>query len=130
MERARGHVGLRSLPLPPEASEPGESLAEHDAAFERTLDLDRDGSLERALVGVYASADGATGRFLLVTPAGAKRAGPTALLELPGGAGFSALFVSGGKLFWASCMECDSSCEVRLQAAPARLECVAEPDGD
>jgi len=114
---------MAKLPLPPAAMEPGERLQDHEASFERIVDLDQNGSLERAVVGVYASRDGATGRFLAIMPAPNPEGTLLALFETPGSAGFSVLTLDGSRLVWAPCMECDSGCAVQMVPPPPRLEC-------
>lgn len=110
---------LQGLALPPQASEPGETLAEHDASFETTKDLDGDGRREKALVGVYRTKGGDTGTFLLVLRQSANgRWRKRALFQEPGKPGFTVLHAGREGLEWATCMECDTSCKV----IPARGE--------
>jgi hypothetical protein len=115
---------LKTSALPAEASRPGESVEEHDAAFEISRDLDRDGRLDKAVVGVYTTDSRTVGRFLLIlsTNKGGKWS-RRALFKQPGDAGFSALRVQRGRLVWAFCLECDSSCDVMPQRGAWKLTC-------
>ena len=115
---------LRESTLNAAASEPGESLKDHDAAFEFEGDFNRDGKRDKALVGVYRSARGETGSFLLiVTQDTTKRWTKAALFKNPGGQ-FSALQTSDrGGLRWAFCLECDGVCDVIPRRGGWRLEC-------
>lgn len=115
---------LKAAALPAEASAAGESVEEHDGAFEISRDLDRDGRLDRALVGVYKTHSGEVGRFLLVlsTTKGGKWS-KRALFKQSGEAGFSVLWQQRERLVWAFCMECDSSCEVTPRRGAWRLKC-------
>jgi len=115
---------LRESELGPAASEPGESLKDHDAAFEMEGDFNRDGRRDKALVGVYRSEGGETGGFLLIlTQQTTKRWTKAALFKNPGGQ-FSALQTGDrGGLRWASCLECDGVCDVIPTRGGWRLEC-------
>ena len=52
--------------LPVEAMHTGETVEEHGFSFVLDADLDGDGRQERALVGVFQTVSGETGRFLLI----------------------------------------------------------------
>ena len=115
---------LRESTLNAAAFEPGESLKDHDAAFEIEGDFNRDGKRDKALVGVYRSEGGETGGFLLIlTQDSTKQFAKAALFKNPGGQ-FSALQTGDrGGLRWAFCFECDGVCEVIPTRSGWRLEC-------
>ena len=115
---------LREDDLPPEAFVRGESLRDHGGSFEVSADLDGDRKAEKALVGVYRAISGEVGEFLLILDGGHHgRWKKRALFTTAGKAGFSVLFYRNKRLLWASCMECDSSCEVRSTAGEWTLDC-------
>jgi hypothetical protein len=115
---------LKAAALPGEASAAGESVEEHDAAFEVSQDFDRDGRRDKALVGVYKTGAGQLGRFLLVLSTGkGGKWSKRALFKQSGEAGFSALWQQRGQLIWAFCMDCDSLCEVTPRRGVWKLKC-------
>jgi len=114
---------LKDAALPPEASQPGESLADHSASFVIDADLDADGHQESAAVGVYETTDGNFGRFLLINNDDQR-----SLLKLPGEAGFSALWHKEGVLSWATCMECDYYCDIKSSTDGYHLACYSGSD--
>jgi hypothetical protein len=115
---------LRESLLGSAAFESGESLKDHDAAFKIEGDFNRDGKRDKALVGVYRSAGGETGGFLLIlTQDTTKRWTKAWLFKNPGGR-FSALQTGDrGGLRWAFCLECDGMCDVIPTRGGWRLEC-------
>ena len=117
-------AALKAAVLPVEASSAGESVEAHGGAFELSGDFDRDGRIDKALVGVYKTDSGDVGRFLLVLTVGKGRTwSKRALFKQQGEAGFSVLFLQRGRLVWAFCMECDSSCNVTPQRVAWTLKC-------
>lgn len=116
---------LRSSMLPAEAGAPGESVADHDAALSIETDLDGDGRPERAVVGVFETRTGQTGRFLLIL--GRARAKVAwrkrAVFTIVGPPGFSAVDMRDGHLHWLTCFECDTGCEVTRRSGRFRLRC-------
>ena len=118
---------LRDAPLPAAASERGSTLQDHGATFESSGDFDHDGREDKVLVGVYKTRTGVSGRFLLVlsSPLGGgwvKRA----LFKEHGQAGFSAILGTKKQLVWATCMECDSFCEVIPRRGSWKLKCESQ----
>jgi hypothetical protein len=115
---------LKAAVLPAQASSAGESVEAHGGAFEVSSDFDRDGRIDRALVGVYKTDSGDVGRFLLVLTVGKRGMwSKRALFKQQGEAGFSVLFLQRGRLVWGFCMECDSSCDVTPQRRAWTLKC-------
>ena len=116
---------LQSSMLPPEAGAPGESVADHDAALSIETDLDGDGRRERAVVGVFETRTGQTGRFLLILGrASAKTAWrKRAVFTIAGPPGFSAIAMRNGHIQWVTCFECDTGCEVTRRSGRFRLRC-------
>jgi hypothetical protein len=111
--------------MPAAATTPDETVEENGGAFSLLVDLDGDGRQERALVGVYESRSGATGRFLLILN---RNSGGTwtkrALFKDEGSPGFSVLFLSEGRIKWATCLECDTYCELIVRKRRAlKLKC-------
>jgi hypothetical protein len=97
-------------------------LQDHNAAFEMIGDFDRNGAVEKALVGVYQNDSGERGRFLLILT---QRKGvwtKQALFKNPGGTGFSVLQQSQ-RLIWAFCMESDGTYDVIGRRGRWQLEC-------
>ncbi len=107
-----GALALNRAVLPPEAQRDPSSLADSLVAFTLDGDFNRDGAPDRALVGVYQTAAGATGRFLLILTLRGKRWQKADVLKEPGDPGFSVLTVHGDTLSWWDCMECDFGFEV------------------
>lgn len=118
---------LREERLGAGAREPGESLKDNDAAFQLEGDFNRDGKRDRAVVGVYRTATGATGGFLLILGRdGGDRWKKRALFKNPEGR-FSALTAtSAGQLAWAFCFECDGVCIVKPSWRGWKLDCDSE----
>jgi len=116
---------LRAADLPAEAAEKGETPEAYGFALALEADLDGDGSLERAVVGVFQTRSGEVGRFLLILG----RSGPTApwtkraLFSETGAAGFSALAMKNTTLLWVTCFECDTGCGVVYRWWRFRLQC-------
>ena len=113
---------LAVLPLPPEASAPGESVREHDGFFSLEHDFDHDGDPEKAIVGVYRTRENQTGRFLVILNGGPKPSQVHAVFTIEGAAGFSVLYHEKGEVSWSTCMECDVFSIVRFSAGVYRLE--------
>jgi hypothetical protein len=115
---------LRESALGPAASEPGESLKDHDAAFEMEGDFNRDGRRDKALVGVYRSEGGEAGGFLLILSRNATGRWTKAIVFKNPGGRFSALTTAvEGRLRWAFCLECDGVCDVVPTLGGWNLEC-------
>ena len=114
---------LQDLPLPAEASAPGESVVEHGGSFSLNQDFDSDGVAESVIVGVYETRSGGVGRFLLVL---SRRASGTPAIRArflsPGVAGFSVLMRDGKRVMWATCMECDVFSIIKYEAGKFSLE--------
>lgn len=111
--------------LPSEATQAGETVEEHGFSFVLDADLDGDGRNERALVGVFQTVSGETGRFLLILGKPSSR-GPwvkRALFSEKGAPGFSAVALLDGRLQWVTCLECDIGCEVVRSWWRYRLKC-------
>ena len=82
--------------------------------FEQVGDFNADGTLDKAVVGVYADDQGRFGRFFLILTQTGKGAWKRVSLKtLPGKPGYSMLF--GSKhgtqwiLGWGTCFECDET---------------------
>lgn len=117
---------LREPDLPPAAFHPGETLKDHDAAFQVQGDFDHDGKQDKALVGVYRTVTGATGGFLLIlTRTATGRWTKAALFKNPNG-GFSAITRQRGRLVWVFCFECDGRCAVISSRRRWTLRCDRE----
>jgi hypothetical protein len=122
---------LQPSALPPEAREPGEGLGDHAFDLAVEADMDGDGRRERAVVGVFQTSSGATGRFLLVLGR-AKDGEPwrkRALFTMAGAPGFSAVAMRDGRLHWVTCFECDTGCEVVRRWGRFRLRCYSCCEG-
>ena len=73
-------------------------------AFEKRIDLNRNGRRERLVVGVYERQNGVQGRFVAIFE-------KNKLIKTQaedGAAGFSALLVDKGEVYWYFCMQCGS----------------------
>lgn len=116
---------LRPTDVPHEAKETGDRPEDHGFAFALDADLDGDGTLERAVVGVFRTRSGQRGRFLLILGRSPKAGGMTkrALFTDTDGFGFSAIAMREGKLTWVTCFDCDTRCDVVFQRPRYRLEC-------
>ena len=85
-------------------------------------DLNHDGSPDSVLTGVFAGSGG-PGRFLLVlsrNPTG--RWQPVFVKTTADGAGFSALSVREGQIYWMGCMSCGDQSHLLPTSAGFRLE--------
>lgn len=116
---------VRASALPPQAREQDESLRDHGFDLIVEADMDGDSRPERAVVGVFQTNSGGTGRFLLVL---GRRDGnepwrKRAVFTIPGEPGFSAIALRDGRLQWVTCLECDTGCEVVRGAGRFRLQC-------
>jgi hypothetical protein len=118
---------LRDAPLPAAASERGYTLQDYGATFERSGNFDRDSREDKVLVGVYKTRTGVSGRFLLVL---SSRLGggwvKRVLFKERGEAGFSAILGTQKRLVWATCMACDSFCEVIPRRGSWKLKCESQ----
>jgi len=120
---------LRESDLSPEAALPGESLKDHQAAFELEGDFNGDGKGDKALVGVYRTAAGEEGAFLLLLKEDTRRRWVKNRLFKAAGADFTALVAKGNDLTWVFCFECDGYCSVeRRWWRGWRVDCGEEPD--
>ena len=86
--------------------------------FSLSADLDGDGAREEFVVGVYESADGAQGRFVLIT----KNGKPVQHFTESGTAGFSALLPSDDAVDWYKCMQCGEFEAIRWTGEGYALE--------
>ena len=115
---------LRPDALPADAAKLGERLEDHESVFALDGDFDGDGRRDRAVVGVYRTKAGDSGRFLLVLSADRRgKWSKRALFKHPGEPRFSVLFQESGRLVWAFCMECDAACDVVPTRRRWRLNC-------
>jgi len=73
-------------------------------AFEKRIDLNRIGRRERIVVGVYERPNGVQGRFVAIF----EKNKLIKTLAEDGAAGFSALLVDKGEVYWYFCMQCGS----------------------
>ena len=73
-------------------------------AFEKCVDLNRNGRRERIVVGVYERPNGVQGRFVAIF----EKNKLIETLAEEGAAGFSALLVDKGEVYWYFCMQCGS----------------------
>ena len=73
-------------------------------AFEKRIDLNRNGRRERIVVGVYERPNGVQGRFVAIF----EKNKLIKTLAEDGAAGFSALLVEKGEVYWYFCMQCGS----------------------
>lgn len=71
-------------------------------AFEKRMDLNRNEKREQLMVGVYQRQNGVQGRFIAIFE-------QNKLLKTfteDGVAGFSALLIDKGQVYWSFCMQC------------------------
>ena len=71
-------------------------------AFEKRVDLNRNGKRERLVVGVYERQNGVRGRFVAIF----EKNKLIKTLAEDGTAGFSALLIDKGQVYWYFCMQC------------------------
>jgi hypothetical protein len=117
---------LKMSDLPPAEHQPGEGLREHGFELDLQADTDADGVPERAVVGVFETASGEKGRFVLILRRGPEGWRKRAVFTLTGTPGFSAVAVGKNKrLLWVTCLECDSTCEVIHRRGGFRLHCAS-----
>ena len=120
---------LRESALPKEASVPGDTLKDNNAAFQMDGDVNHDGRPDRLLVGVYRTTSGKTGEFLLILMRKPNGQWTKAkLFKNEGKAGFSALFNFPDRILWGFCFECDVSCILNPSRSGWKLDCDTEPD--
>ena len=98
--------------LPPDAR--GDSgfirdFREGDAGFTLSDDFNRDGIPDRAMVGVYRTHSGETGRFLLILTSTHDKISKDFLATEPGATGFSILTRRDTLIEWYECVYCDFS---------------------
>ena len=74
-------------------------------SFEKRVDLNRNGRRERLVVGVYERQNGVQGRFVAIF----EKNKLIKTLAEDGAAGFSALLVDKGEVYWYFCMQCGSA---------------------
>ncbi len=104
-------------------------LADSTGRFSVDGDFNGDGIIDRAVVGVYRSRSGETGRFLLVmTPARVEHPKVAFVALQPGMPGFSVLTYREGRLTWGACMECDDFSFVRWDGKRYVLKYALDPD--
>ena len=106
-----GALALSRSVLPSVAANDLSGLADSTITFTRDGDFNHDGVRDRALVGVYRTHAGTTGRFLLILTQRSGRPTIAHLSQEPGQAGFSGLAIAHDTLSWVECMECDVSWE-------------------
>jgi len=96
--------------IPKEAldTEPYDPMTEYNYRFVIEKDINKDGSSEKILTGIFKSKDGNTGRFVLILEF-VKKSWHKAFLEKGGKtSGFSILNeTKEGVVFWTFCMECE-----------------------
>jgi hypothetical protein len=116
---------IRRSSLPAASTHTGERPEDHGAVFSVDIDLDGDSDNERAVVGVYESAQGDVGRFLLILGRASadKPWTKRALFSLKDPTPFSAIEVRQGILHWVGCFECDDDCAVVRAGSGLRLRC-------
>jgi hypothetical protein len=116
---------IRLSDLPAGSRQPGERPKDNGAVFSVDIDLDGDSHDERAVVGVYETAQGKIGRFLLILGRASSEGRWTkrALFSLNTPKPFSAIEVRQGKLHWVGCFECDDDCTVVRSKSGFRLHC-------
>jgi hypothetical protein len=116
-------INLDDLPIA--STKPGDRLEDSGVSLSHEADLDGDGQSERAVVGVFETARGERGRFLLILGrAGAAQAWrKRAVFQVKGGSMFSALAMRRGTLTWYGCLECDDECAVVSISGEFRLRC-------
>ena len=116
---------IRPSELPAAARQQGERPEDNGAVFAIDIDLDGDSHDERALVGVYETAQGQIGRFLLVLGRASSEARWTkrALFSLDDPKPFSAIRMVEGRLHWVGCFECDDDCTLVRSKSTFRLHC-------
>ena len=71
-------------------------------SFEKRVDLNRNGKQEQLIVGVYQLQNGVQGRFVAIF----EQNKLLKTLTEEGAAGFSALLIDKGKVYWSFCMQC------------------------
>lgn len=100
------------------------SGAEHEAlinsklTFDLKHSLDDDPEQERFIVGVYESSSGDKGRFMAVL----EDESVVKVFEYPGLAGYSALLLMDGGVYWYKCMECDDFDTLEWTGSDYRLQ--------
>jgi hypothetical protein len=98
--------------LPPDAA--GDSgfvqdFREGHANFTISGDFNKDGIPDRAMVGVYTTHSGETGRFLLILTSVRDKGSKEFLATEPGTPGFSILTRRDSLIDWYECLYCDFS---------------------
>ena len=71
-------------------------------SFEKRVDLNKNGKKERIVVGVYQRLSGERGRFVAIF----EQNKLIKTLTEDGNAGFSALLIDKGQVYWYFCMQC------------------------
>jgi hypothetical protein len=85
--------------------------------FDVRVDLDRDGTSERVVAGVYEAQGGESGRFLLVAEGSDENGWRSAYVcGEPGHANFSSVKVDDHEVYWFSCLHCDVSVVLRHES--------------
>lgn len=74
-------------------------------SFEKRVDINRNGKQERIVVGVYQRHNGEQGRFVAIFESNKL----LKTISEDGTAGFSALLVDKGQIYWYFCMQCGES---------------------
>lgn len=80
-------------------------------AFEKRVDLNRNGKRERLVVGVYERKNGVQGRFVAIF----EKNKLIKTLAEDGTAGFSALLIDKGQVYWYFCMQCGEGYKLILR---------------
>jgi hypothetical protein len=117
---------IRESDLPAASRQPGERPEDNGAVFSVDIDLDGDRHDEKAVVGVYETAQGKIGRFLLILGRASSVGGWTkkALFSVNDPNPFSAIRMVQGTLHWVGCFECDDDCTViRSKSGLFQLHC-------
>ena len=100
----------------PEATTPGEGPEDHRVQYDVIFDIDQDGSLERAVVGVYRTRAKELGSFLVIFPANTTPdSKPLGLYIDSGEARFSGLVIRDTVLSWVSCLHCGIFLDISLK---------------
>jgi hypothetical protein len=104
-------------------SDPLDPMTEYNYRFVIEKDINRDGSPEKILTGVFEAKDGTRGRFLLILEF-VKKSWRKAFLQIDGEkAGFSILNETReGVVFWTFCMECGMAGYIKWDGTNYYLE--------
>lgn len=95
-----------------------EALINSKLTFDLKHSIDDDAEQERFIVGVYESSSGDTGRFMAVL----EGESVAQVFEYRGPAGYSALLLMDGGVYWYKCMECDDFDTLEWAGSDYRLQ--------